>query len=73
MSPVRPLAAGAVASPCNSVCTMDAASGLCAGCYRTLDEIARWSAMSDDARRAVLAALHERRERASTIENHGNG
>jgi hypothetical protein len=23
------------------------ATGLCAGCYRTLDEIARWSRMGD--------------------------
>lgn len=49
-------------SPCNSVCTMDEASGLCAGCFRTLDEIARWSRLSDSERRAVLAALPARRD-----------
>lgn len=49
-------------SPCNSVCTMDEASGLCAGCFRTLDEIAAWSRLSDDERRAVLAALPARRD-----------
>ena len=36
-----------VPSPCMSVCTMDATTGLCRGCWRTLDEIAAWSTMSD--------------------------
>ena len=49
-----------VASPCTSVCTIDPSSGLCAGCLRTLDEIARWSAMDDDEKRAVIAALPDR-------------
>jgi len=51
----------AVASPCVDVCRMDDATGLCAGCWRTLDEIAAWSALDDDARRAVWARLGERR------------
>ena len=42
-----------VPSPCVSVCRMDAASGLCEGCCRTLDEIAAWSQMDDEDKRAV--------------------
>ena len=49
-----------VPSPCISVCVMDAASGVCIGCLRTLDEIAAWSVLDGDARRAVLAAIEER-------------
>ena len=49
------------ASPCNSVCRMDVASGWCAGCLRTIDEIAAWASLDDDAKRAVLARLDERR------------
>ncbi len=49
------------ASPCINVCQMDAATGWCAGCLRTLDEIARWSSLDEARRRAVLAALPERR------------
>jgi hypothetical protein len=49
-----------VPSPCVSICTMDAASGLCLGCARTLDEIAAWSVLDADAKRAVLAALPAR-------------
>ena len=50
-----------VASPCISVCVMDRATGLCSGCLRTLDEIASWSALDDDARRSVVAKLPARR------------
>ena len=51
-----------VASPCNKVCVMDPESGLCRGCQRTLDEIARWSQMSEAEQRAVLEALAARRQ-----------
>ena len=51
---------GPVPSPCICVCTMDQRTGLCIGCYRTLDEIAAWSGMDDAQRRAVWARLAER-------------
>ena len=57
-----------VASPCISVCVMDAASGLCIGCWRSLDEIAAWSVLDADAKRGVLAAIRERRARAGIRE-----
>jgi len=52
----------AVASPCVNVCVMDDATGLCRGCYRTLDEIARWSVMSDRDKRAVIGILEQRKK-----------
>ncbi|MBB6252661.1 DUF1289 domain-containing protein [Nitrospirillum iridis] len=51
-----------VASPCTRVCRVDARTGLCAGCLRTLEEITHWGGMAADQRRAVLACLPERRE-----------
>ena len=48
-------------SPCISVCEMIPGAGLCAGCFRTLDEIAAWSVLDADGKRAVLAALPARR------------
>ncbi|MGC1818430.1 MAG: DUF1289 domain-containing protein [Casimicrobiaceae bacterium] len=51
-----------VASPCISVCRIDDANGLCVGCLRTLDEIAAWGALCDDARREVWVAIARRRE-----------
>jgi uncharacterized protein len=50
-----------VPSPCTNVCKMDAATGYCAGCFRTLDEIAAWSTLDDAGKRRVLAALPARR------------
>ena len=49
-----------VPSPCISVCRMDAATGLCEGCCRTLDEIAAWSRASEDEKRAIWGALLQR-------------
>jgi predicted Fe-S protein YdhL (DUF1289 family) len=49
-----------VASPCNSVCTMDPRTGWCVGCLRSINEIASWSVMSDDEKRAVWDALARR-------------
>ena len=49
-------------SPCIKVCQMDPVRGVCIGCCRTLDEIARWGGMSDAERAAVLNGLSERRK-----------
>jgi predicted Fe-S protein YdhL (DUF1289 family) len=40
---------------------MDAATGWCEGCLRTIDEIAAWGQLDDDAKRAVRAELRQRR------------
>lgn len=50
-----------VPSPCVSVCRMNDALGFCEGCLRTLDEIAAWSVLDDDGKRAVWIRLGERR------------
>ena len=47
-------------SPCIKLCTLDRA-GVCIGCYRSLDEIARWTTMSVAERRGVLEAAQRRR------------
>ncbi len=40
---------------------MDADTGWCEGCLRTIDEIAGWGAMPDPGKRAVIAVLPQRR------------
>ncbi len=50
----------AVASPCINICDIDA-TGLCTGCARTLDEIARWGSESAAWRASVIAMLPARR------------
>ena len=52
--PARPPAESG--SPCVNICRMDAATGLCIGCARTLAEIAGWSS-STPAERAAIRAL----------------
>lgn len=51
-----------IASPCINVCQMDPASGLCRGCFRTLDEIARWTRIDDAGQIAIVASAAKRRQ-----------
>jgi predicted Fe-S protein YdhL (DUF1289 family) len=51
-----------VASPCVNICRMDAKSGYCEGCRRSIDEIASWSSYSAAQKRAVLAQLPARKK-----------
>ncbi len=48
-------------SPCVKVCQLDHANGICIGCLRTLDEIARWSQISVEERRRIMEDLTKRR------------
>jgi uncharacterized protein len=52
---------GGIASPCISVCVMDAASGYCTGCLRTIDEIAAWGQADDAYKTAVLRHIEMRK------------
>ena len=52
-----------IKSPCIDVCRMSERLGLCEGCGRTLDEIARWTQMSEAERERVMAQLPRRRVR----------
>jgi uncharacterized protein len=48
-------------TPCIEICEIDAVSGLCIGCGRSLEEIARWGELSAEQRRAIMAVLPARR------------
>ena len=50
-----------VASPCVDVCRME--GNHCAGCLRTIEEIAAWGNASDAEKTRILAAIARRRER----------
>jgi 2-hydroxychromene-2-carboxylate isomerase len=43
-----------------NVCVLDPARGICRGCGRTLDEIARWSSMHDAERQDIMDRLAAR-------------
>lgn len=55
---------GAVPSPCVGVCRMSPSTGLCEGCWRTLDEIAAWSRADDAQRLRIWAAIEARQPSA---------
>lgn len=48
-------------SPCINICVLDQESGLCRGCYRSLDEIARWGMFSAAERTRIMETLEARR------------
>lgn len=50
-----------IESPCIAVCIMHTETGLCKGCYRTLDEIAGWPEMNGDEKRATITAAARRK------------
>lgn len=49
-----------IPSPCVSVCRMDAHTGYCEGCLRSLDEIRLWSTQTDSDKQAVWARIAQR-------------
>ena len=49
-----------IESPCIKVCVVHPETRLCTGCGRSIDEIASWSRLSPEARRAIMADLPSR-------------
>ena len=61
-----------LASPCINICQMDQTSGLCLGCYRTIEEITVWSRTDDAHRAAILSAVAERQQASELDKNQEN-
>ena len=49
-----------VDSPCIKVCVIHPEERLCVGCLRTMEEIATWSRLTPEERRAITADLTSR-------------
>ena len=47
-------------SPCIRVCVVHPEARICTGCFRSTDEIARWSRMTPAERAEIMAALPAR-------------
>jgi len=47
-------------SPCLSVCRMSDQTGLCEGCFRTLEEITGWGHRSPEAKRDMWRLIQQR-------------
>jgi hypothetical protein len=67
-----PSSPGAVPSPCIGICRMDAETGLCSGCLRTIEEIAAWGGATEAFRREVWREIR-RREAALTVHEAKRG
>jgi predicted Fe-S protein YdhL (DUF1289 family) len=52
-----------IESPCVKLCQIHPTERLCVGCLRTLEEIGRWSKMTPEERRSVMAELPARAPR----------
>lgn len=49
-----------ISTPCIKVCAVSGLTSMCIGCGRTLQEIARWGAMDETQRQAIIAELPAR-------------
>ena len=49
-----------IKSPCIDICKLDKETGICIGCFRTVEEIAKWKKMEDDEKLDVLGKLKDR-------------
>ncbi|MEH6550935.1 MAG: DUF1289 domain-containing protein [Pseudomonadales bacterium] len=47
-------------SPCVSICVLNE-EDICVGCYRSSDEIIRWSGCTDEQKTEVLSNSQQRR------------
>ncbi|BBK33914.1 hypothetical protein EDC65_3750 [Stella humosa] len=61
-----------IPSPCVGICRLDADSGLCQGCHRTIAEISAWPRLDAPARLALLDEI-ARRQRAEAERQPAGG
>ena len=59
-----------VESPCVKLCVVHPEARICVGCFRSIDEIAGWSRLTPDQRRAIMAELPAR---AGTLSKRRGG
>lgn len=52
-------------SPCIQICVVHPVERICTGCYRSIDEISRWSRMTVAERAVVMEELPSRASRLS--------
>ena len=47
-------------SPCVNICIVHPQANICAGCFRTIDEISGWSNMTAEQRKEIINDLPNR-------------
>jgi len=51
-----------VNSPCINVCVINAETGYCLGCFRTIEEISNWTKLAAEDRARIIHQLERRRQ-----------
>ena len=49
-------------SPCKRICLVDPDNAICIGCFRTLEELGRWTQMTREEHLKIKSELDEREE-----------
>ncbi len=62
-----------IASPCNRICVIHPDAQICVGCFRTMEEIAGWSQLAPEERRALMEELPTRAGRLRKRRGGRNG
>ena len=52
-------------TPCIKVCKINPENGFCQGCFRTLDEIARWSGLDNPEKERIYEKIAGRKTKSS--------
>ncbi len=61
-----------IKSPCQLICTYDE-DKVCIGCYRTVEEIAKWDSYNDEMKLKVLENTAQRRAAKGGGDYYGLG
>jgi len=56
-------------SPCNNECIIDPVTHFCKGCFRTMEEIIRWSFISSKEQNEILQKVENRKSSLKKKEN----
>ena len=49
-----------IESPCVRICVVHPEARICTGCYRSIEEISRWSKLTPEQRQTIMADLPDR-------------
>lgn len=60
-----------IKSPCQLICTYDS-DNICIGCYRSLEEVAKWDSYPDEMKLKVLENTAKRRSEKGGGDYYGS-
>ena len=61
-----------IKSPCKKICSIDKETGLCLGCYHTINEIALWIKLDDIKKKKIIFQTINRKNTSIKLKNNFN-